>query len=1599
MDISSQSSSATRDLGEQHGGHSPGNPHEYLKAHKTRGVPLLGHLELRDCTRLIIYNVQGFSTAQIWTELRGCLGDLARSIVKVKRVSGINRNPHADLWVRKDTGSTLVAVIREQTRTRLWMFVKVVTEAQRRNGITFNTATWGGDELRFAAVTHWRLAIWQSWRERRMAPANTTPFSRLRPNLVHIATWNINGFWRKVKDIGRFVDTEKVAVLALQETLVKSKHYEPRIEGYRAFLSPAKEDFRGMATLVDNKLSAYEVPHEQSWLVHVKVFGYAGWSGPTHILNVYLKSGGNFRRERGNCLNTVKSIINDVIEKDSDSRFVVLGDFNEDGERIWKHLNIRKEGNPLTIAPIVGSVYTRFPVRGQRQALDHILLDFKHSNEFKCARVCRNYNASDHRPVVIRPRKQLPSARVEHNRIKFDNKMIRLCGDMVVNDNSWLRMMTMAYGPENFLGEEINRGEAQTLVSDQQKAFTKTFDTACRKHKVKEDCRPMTRSYYPRKIKALIRVEQRYRKEVEKARKAGTEMKELTVVKLARIQKRLRKAKKEWEIRQKQEFYAQVSDDFIAHDHKNVWNRLNPQLQRGPSNFTLNPIKGKDGVIRYSAREIVAIMKTHYEDLLTYDPDGRVGNDAYWETVEIGHRRAELSELNRMPSWPELLCCIREANRNTATGKDGIHINVLKSMVSEECMMQVALENPGFQRPDNVRIDLPAEKLPWEPLTLMGKAFYPLICNVWRTGCIPEQWSEVQIVNLFKGGDTHDVNNYRGISLISCAFKVLLSLMATRLSRAGEESGLISEEQSGFRKKEEAVAQAVALAEIVRRRWIKGKLTYGAFIDFKKAYDRVYHGLLFRILENSGIRGVFLELVKTMYRETRYEVRAGDAVSESFSPTRGAKQGDPLSPVLFIIYINSCLERSSGSGVATSGRSGMCKGLMYADDVIGLERNREGIQDMLDGVRDWGKDLGMELGRDKCGVIMWPGKVNAQKRKRMRDALDLDLSDCSSVEDDVGNRPDAEELEFQHDHFIYTITEGVIPTVKKYKYLGITIDTRLGDPRRIISGKRSMELEFAYSQATKGMKILHSLRPFLTDRFCPMTIKTAMVRNLIYSKMLYGSELIGFQAVHAEPMQRVINVAAKWIMGLQSKNTLTDAFTICFELGLPPVHQEMCALRARLNYKLEAHTDGGLRDWLQKLYDSPPTDLGTSHTWVTLSRKWLRELSNDMSKYNRTVTLIDWDGTLRLVYNTDHAAPLRPWAQLGKAFEMSVRANSYTSETLRGLRAAFYGQTSEGEPPRGTLEAPLIRPEYGELVDAEWDLPAERLAMDRGRLVPQGRTRGEITKVSLVRDTVLERMMSSNTSKGFNQFYDCFSLGTTRGFLREATNRPDLAEGVRWLSMIRTRAFPTVEGAWQRIKRSGKTPWFERGKCPLCMRGIRLGWEWTHLLIECTSVVVRYERQKHLQPSITYIERNLGNRGHQVNNYADVMGREGQIGFSEVLSICLIGGLFRPVGLSDGEGWFDAYFVGFGATRMLCPGFESYGFTYIASFLQRVAPRWAACLGEEPLIFGDEADTAETLSVGSEGRPIDQRHNWFTEGNDPEIREGYVGSDLLTGVE
>ena len=96
---------------------------------------------------------------------------------------------------------------------------------------------------------------------------------------------------------------------------------------------------------------------------------------------------------------------------------------------------------------------------------------------------------------------------------------------------------------------------------------------------------------------------------------------------------------------------------------------------------------------------------------------------------------------------------------------------------------------------------LPAEllKLGLQQDRIILLEFHRLTTLIWREGKVPQQWKDAVITVLHKKGDKTECGNYRGISLVSHAGKVLLKVVARRLSAYCEAKGLLPEEQCGFR--------------------------------------------------------------------------------------------------------------------------------------------------------------------------------------------------------------------------------------------------------------------------------------------------------------------------------------------------------------------------------------------------------------------------------------------------------------------------------------------------------------------------------------------------------------------------------------------------------------------------------------------------------------------------------------------------------------------------------------------------------------------------------------------------------------------------------
>ena len=108
-----------------------------------------------------------------------------------------------------------------------------------------------------------------------------------------------------------------------------------------------------------------------------------------------------------------------------------------------------------------------------------------------------------------------------------------------------------------------------------------------------------------------------------------------------------------------------------------------------------------------------------------------------------------------------------------------------------------SLGNSKAVGPDEHLVELLKTGL-YRYLTILQE-FHQIIIRVWREGKVPQRWRDAVIKVLHKKKDRTDCGNYRGISLVVHAGKVLLKIVAKRLGDYCEAKGLLPEEQCGFR--------------------------------------------------------------------------------------------------------------------------------------------------------------------------------------------------------------------------------------------------------------------------------------------------------------------------------------------------------------------------------------------------------------------------------------------------------------------------------------------------------------------------------------------------------------------------------------------------------------------------------------------------------------------------------------------------------------------------------------------------------------------------------------------------------------------------------
>ena len=151
-------------------------------------------------------------------------------------------------------------------------------------------------------------------------------------------------------------------------------------------------------------------------------------------------------------------------------------------------------------------------------------------------------------------------------------------------------------------------------------------------------------------------------------------------------------------------------------------------------------------------------------------------------------------------------------------------------------------------------------------LLQLSKSFFiiiNIICNkIWKTGEWPTTWTQSLVITLPKKGNLQLCQNYITISLISHTSKVMLKIILNRLQSQAEE--IIAEEQAGFRAGRSTTEQIFNLRILCEKYLQHQQNLYHVFIDFTKAFHRVWHEALWATMRKYNINASIIRAIENL---------------------------------------------------------------------------------------------------------------------------------------------------------------------------------------------------------------------------------------------------------------------------------------------------------------------------------------------------------------------------------------------------------------------------------------------------------------------------------------------------------------------------------------------------------------------------------------------------------------------------------------------------------------------------------------------------------------------------------------------------------------
>ncbi|UYV60127.1 hypothetical protein LAZ67_1000053 [Cordylochernes scorpioides] len=359
---------------------------------------------------------------------------------------------------------------------------------------------------------------------------------------------------------------------------------------------------------------------------------------------------------------------------------------------------------------------------------------------------------------------------------------------------------------------------------------------------------------------------------------------------------------------------------------------------------------------------------------------------SFWKTIALFKGATKIQGEITVQEWHEFYCELMSTEEKEKICNIEVRISpsdpiLDPEITSEEIGRAIRdLKNNKASGPD----DIPNEIIKVLPDSYMGllEQFYNRALIM---GHYPTIWTKSIIHPIFKSGDKDNPSNYRGIALISNFSKLFTTILRSRLNEWVERRNVIPENQAGFRRGRSCVDLIFTLTSLIQLslRKKRGKL-YVFFVDLRKAFDTVPHSLLWKKLTNLGVSYQFIHAIRNYYEQATVAVRWRGSITENIKIHSGVLQGEPLSPLLFILFMTDLIKMYDNSDLTSVylPEFGDVHLLMYADDIAIIGESRVNLQKKINLLKEYLGVNEMTLNESKSKIMVFRngGKPSREDR-------------------------------------------------------------------------------------------------------------------------------------------------------------------------------------------------------------------------------------------------------------------------------------------------------------------------------------------------------------------------------------------------------------------------------------------------------------------------------------------------------------------------------------------------------------------------------------------------------------------------------------------